>query len=117
MSSVRILGLAAAALLAAPTLALAQASPPMSDQGAPAATQQGGASSGATIDNTLAPSATTNGANASGVLNYSTTTDQNGATVTNTLVTNGPVPDTAANRAKYGSPMSNAGKKTAPAGN
>jgi hypothetical protein len=35
----------------------------------------------------------------------------------NTLVTNGPVPDTAANRAKYGGPMSATGKRTKPAGN
>jgi hypothetical protein len=35
----------------------------------------------------------------------------------NTLVTNGPVPDTAANRAKYGGPMSMTGKRTKPAGN
>jgi hypothetical protein len=35
----------------------------------------------------------------------------------NHLLTNGPVPDTPANRAKYGGPMSNAGKRTAPAGN
>jgi hypothetical protein len=33
------------------------------------------------------------------------------------MVTNGPIPDTPANRAKYGAPMSHAGKKTAPAGN
>jgi hypothetical protein len=33
------------------------------------------------------------------------------------LVSNGPVPDTAANRAKYGKPMSNAGRMTKPAGN
>ncbi len=33
------------------------------------------------------------------------------------IVTNGPVPDTAANRAKYGGPMSHAGKMTKPAGN
>lgn len=33
------------------------------------------------------------------------------------VVTNGPVPDTRANRAKYGRPMSNAGKKSTPAGN
>ena len=33
------------------------------------------------------------------------------------VVTNGPVPDTAANRAKYGKPMSHAGKRSAPAGN
>jgi hypothetical protein len=34
----------------------------------------------------------------------------------NHLVTNGPVPDTAANRAKYGRPLSHAGKKTSPTG-
>ncbi len=39
------------------------------------------------------------------------------ATVQNTTVTNGPVPDTPENRAKYGAPMSHAGKKTKPAGN
>jgi hypothetical protein len=33
------------------------------------------------------------------------------------LVTNGPVPDTVENRAKYGKPMSNAGRMTKPAGN
>lgn len=33
------------------------------------------------------------------------------------VVSNGPVPDTAENRAKYGGPMSRAGKRTAPAGN
>ena len=38
-------------------------------------------------------------------------------TFTNLTVTNGPVPDTAENRAKYGAPMSNAGKRTAAKGN
>ena len=33
------------------------------------------------------------------------------------VVTNGPIPDTAENRARYGSPISNGGKRTAPAGN
>jgi hypothetical protein len=33
------------------------------------------------------------------------------------LVTNGPVADTPENRAKYGKPMSNAGRMTKPAGN
>ena len=33
------------------------------------------------------------------------------------VVSNGPVPDTPANRAKYGKPMSNAGRMTKPAGN
>jgi len=32
-------------------------------------------------------------------------------------VSNQPVPDTAENRAKYGGPMSNGGRKTAPRGN
>jgi UrcA family protein len=32
-------------------------------------------------------------------------------------VTNGPVADTPANRARYGQPMSNAGRRTTPAGN
>ena len=34
-----------------------------------------------------------------------------------TVVTNGPVPDTAENRALYGQPLSRAGKRTAPRGN
>ena len=34
-----------------------------------------------------------------------------------TVVSNGPVPDNAANRAKYGQPLSRAGKATDPAGN
>lgn len=39
------------------------------------------------------------------------------ASVTTTTVTNGPVADTPENRAKYGQPMSNAGKRTAARGN
>lgn len=39
------------------------------------------------------------------------------ATYTTTMVTNGPVPDTAENRAKYGQPLSRAGKRTAARGN
>jgi hypothetical protein len=37
--------------------------------------------------------------------------------VVNRTMTNGPVPDTAANRARYGGPLSNAGKKSEPRGN
>jgi hypothetical protein len=33
------------------------------------------------------------------------------------VISNGPVPDTRANRAKYGAPLSNAGRLTRPAGN
>jgi hypothetical protein len=39
------------------------------------------------------------------------------ATVTTSVVTNGPVADTPENRAKYGAPLSNAGKRTAARGN
>lgn len=39
------------------------------------------------------------------------------ATFTNMTVTNGPVPDTRENRAKYGQPLSRAGKMTAAKGN
>lgn len=38
-------------------------------------------------------------------------------TYTTTTVTNGPVPDTPENRARFGGPMSNGGQRTAPAGN
>jgi hypothetical protein len=47
----------------------------------------------------------------------SVTTQADGSTLVNNVVTNGPVPDTRANRAKYGRPLSNAGKRTAPIGN
>ena len=45
-----------------------------------------------------------------------TTTDAS-AVVSVSTVTNGPVADTPENRAKYGQPMSRAGKRTAPKGN
>jgi UrcA family protein len=42
---------------------------------------------------------------------------QPAATFTTETVTNAPVPDTQANRARYGGPQSNGGRRTAPAGN
>ncbi|HEY1752099.1 MAG TPA: hypothetical protein VGG29_12620 [Caulobacteraceae bacterium] len=39
------------------------------------------------------------------------------ATGGNEVIASQPVPDTPANRAKYGKPLSRAGKRTAPAGN
>lgn len=38
-------------------------------------------------------------------------------TYTTTTITNGPVPDTPENRARFGGPLSNAGQRTTPAGN
>ena len=91
---------AAAALLGG--AALAQPAPPA--QPAPTTAQPGSGYSappvGAVIDSTT--SASTTGTNAS---------------VTTQMVTNGPVPDTAENRKKYGGPMSHAGRHTKPAGN
>jgi len=45
--------------------------------------------------------------------NASATVDQNGTQV----IASQPVPDTRANRAAYGQPLSRAGKRTAPRGN
>lgn len=59
--------------------------------------------------------ATDTGAGA--VTTSTTTTDSTGATVTTSTVTNGPVPDTPENRARYGQPMSHAGKLTKAQGN
>lgn len=61
----------------------------------------------------MAPPAT----DASATVTSTTTTDSLGASVTTSTVTNGPVPDTAENRARYGQPMSNAGKRTKATGN
>ncbi|MDB5448295.1 MAG: hypothetical protein JWQ97_3612, partial [Phenylobacterium sp.] len=36
--------------------------------------------------------------------------------ITTETVTNGPVPDTPANRSAYGGPTSNGGRRTAPSG-
>lgn len=47
----------------------------------------------------------------------SVTYEAGSTTLTNTTVTNGPVADTPENRAKYGQPMSQAGKRTAAKGN
>ena len=55
---------------------------------------------------TIAPAATTAGADVAATTSFS-----------NVTVTNGPVPDTAENRAKYGQPLSRAGKRTAARGN
>ena len=38
-------------------------------------------------------------------------------TVTSRTIANAPIPDTPENRAKYGQPLSHAGKRTAPVGN
>ena len=49
--------------------------------------------------------------------NYAAQASSTEPTMMVTTVTNGPVADTPANRARYGQPMSHAGKRTAPRGN
>jgi hypothetical protein len=61
----------------------------------------------APADQAAPPAAPTAGANASA------TVDSSG----NQVIASQPVPDTKANRAAYGQPLSRAGKRTAPAGN
>ncbi|HXU99919.1 MAG TPA: hypothetical protein VG166_05425 [Caulobacteraceae bacterium] len=108
--------LAAAAMVVAPTIVLAQsynAPPPADTNAAPPAA--------AAAADTMAPAATASGMNTS---TGPVSADQLPAGQANALgagdnklVSNGPVPDTIANRHKYGGPMSHAGKRTAPAGN
>jgi hypothetical protein len=80
----------------------AEETAPPADTSAPAATSSTDTSTTASADTTAAPAATTASTNAS---------------FTNTTVTNGPVPDTRENRAKYGQPLSRAGRMTAARGN
>ena len=66
----------------------------------------------ASTESTTAATADTSGTTATSATSVGT-----GASVTTTMVSNGPVPDTAENRAKYGQPLSRAGKRTAARGN
>ncbi len=94
--------------VAAGALALAAASSALAQQGqpdpAPAAP----------------PAASAPDAAAAGVNTSATQGPQGVETIVqgnNVLVTNGPIPDTKANRARYGQPMSMTGRRTKPAGN
>ncbi|HEY5289038.1 MAG TPA: hypothetical protein VIJ59_03280 [Caulobacteraceae bacterium] len=118
MKTLHTLGAVAALAMALPTLSLAQAAPDPTM--APAQTMPMPADQNMATP-PAAPSASTAGMNTSsgpipadqlppGQANALAGGD-------NRMVTNGPVPDTRANRTKYGKPMSNAGKKTKPIGN
>lgn len=77
---------------------------------APAATQSGTPASTTVVD-PAAPAV---------ILQDSPTPPENAWTLKAgdpNVVTNGPVPDTRENRARYGGPMSNGGRRTTPAGN
>ncbi len=108
---------AAAALLAATAIAGAASAQSQSnvagDNDRPGAVQ---------TDSNAAPAATSDGASASAAVasdstGYNVGTPQTDPNSGAQIVTNGPVPDTRANRARFGSPDSHAGKRTAAAGN
>jgi hypothetical protein len=124
MSSAKLLGAAAAvAIFAVPALAFGQAQSPMppADAASPAMSAPAADPAMSAPAADPAQSAPGAGVNTSGTVMDASQmpTDQAKALGQgdNTMVTNGPVPDTPANRAKYGKPMSRAGKRTAPAGN
>jgi hypothetical protein len=91
----------------------AQTPAPNAGSGLDAGASAGGSAQGAADSSAASsdPSAT-----AAVIPATSVATDAS-ATITTSLVTNGPVADTPENRAKYGAPLSNAGKRTAPRGN
>lgn len=119
MTPIRLLAAAAAtAFLAGPALAQAPATmpqdaanmPPAAMQPTPAADLSGVPASAMTIDP----------ATGAMVVRQPTASPEQAATLTPgsaNVVTNGPIPDTAENRARYGAPISNGGKRTTPAGN
>ncbi|MEO5933810.1 MAG: hypothetical protein ABIQ08_09700 [Duganella sp.] len=109
MSKMLFIGLAAASSLIAGA-AMAQ------DEPAPAQTTVT-VTEETTTTTTSVPAAKLAPTPSANVASSTTSRDVDGAIVTRELVTSGPVPDTAENRARYGQPMSHAGKKTAPRGN
>jgi hypothetical protein len=85
-----------------------QSAPPPADQSAAQPADNSGAAAPPAADNTQPGIAATGaGTETSAVVN--------GQTVE--VISSQPVPDTKANRAKYGQPLSRAGKRTKPIGN
>lgn len=85
-------------------------------------TMSGDMSAGAEMDSSASGAVNQPGAMARGDATAATETGtmasaRTGASANATLVTNGPIPDTEENRAKYGGPQSRAGKMTDPTGN
>ncbi|MDB5465579.1 MAG: hypothetical protein JWQ46_341 [Phenylobacterium sp.] len=78
----------------------------------PSGQVNGSVSTDTTGASTTTTDTTSTGATATSATNYA-----QGASVTTTVLTNGPIPDTPENRAKYGKPMSNAGKRSPAKGN
>ncbi len=105
---------AAAAAIAAAT-ALAGAASAQDQSSAPAPAQPAAAPAPA---DTTAPAAAPSDASApASSTGYNVGAPQTDPSTGAQIVTNGPVPDTKANRERFGSPDSHAGKRTSAAGN
>ncbi|MBV8684181.1 MAG: hypothetical protein JO111_14990 [Caulobacteraceae bacterium] len=132
MTRFRMMLAAGALSVAAASAAAAQQAPPTQatpDQPSPMGAPPQSEPSAPTQDmnapppppDATAPSATASGANTSAQVvspgEAPPSQVQALASGDNAVVTNGPVPDTPANRARYGGPMSMTGKHTKPAGN
>jgi len=109
---------AALALMAAPALAQSNSAPSQTGQGAVNDPNTMNADQSAAP---AAPSAAAAGVNTGAIVYQSSPTPADQAYTLKagdpTVVSNAPVPDTKANRARYGRPLSMSGQKTAPAGN
>lgn len=116
MTLTRILTAASLAALFGGTAALAQDNERPTDvYGHTAAESAMDHSHGATMSVTTSVEASS--ASESAMPASTLAPDNAPGTITTSLITNGPVPDTAENRALYGGPQSRAGKMTAPVGN
>jgi hypothetical protein len=109
---------AAAALVAATALAGAasaqdQSNAPAADQAPPAAAPADTAPAAAPAP-VNAPAVTDTSTSSTG---YNVRTPQTDPNTGAQIVSNGPVPDTRANRARFGQPDSHAGRRTKAAGN
>ena len=105
---------AAAALIAATAIAGAASAQGQSnfageDKANPTGAVQTDSSSAPATSGPTAPATDTSG--------YNVGAPQTDPNTGAQIVTNGPVPDTHANRARFGTPDSHAGKRTSPAGN
>ena len=110
----RLAGLAATAFVAL-LVGSAHAQPPADEgrQSTAPALNPAVATAPAALSATLAPVPDDVTAAASSSVTYQV----GSATLTSTVVTNGPVADMPENRAKYGQPMSRAGKRSSARGN
>jgi hypothetical protein len=116
---------AIAALTAGAAVAQTSAAPGGSDATTTAPMNSGDPNAPAPTDpNAMAPSATQNGTPAAASMGGPVESSPTPAASAYTLkagdpnvISNPPIPDTPANRAQFGKPMSNAGRHTAAAGN